>query len=305
MRLGVLGHTGQAGLPDALRRLARCAADLGAELFLAEDLRRLRAADGGPLLEGASLRDHLDAIDVLVTLGGDGTLLRGARLAGPLDRPVLGVNLGHLGFLTAAPADLLEEALRRWVEGDTTEERRLALDVEILRAGAAPAESGREAGSSREYALNDAVVHKGGFARLIRMRVWVEDEEIGQYSADGIVIATATGSTAYSLSAGGPILVPSLDALVASPVCPHTLAVRPVVVPADAPITVEITSDTQDGDVLLTVDGQPGGGLGSGDRVRISKSHHLIRLIRLPEHNFFYVMRQKLRWGDVRPSGRG
>ena len=151
------------------------------------------------------------------------------------------------------------------------------------------------------YALNDAVVHKGGFARLISLRVWVDEEEIGQYSADGIVLATATGSTAYSLSAGGPILVPMLGALVATPICPHTMAVRPVVVPADATITVEILS-RMDG-ILVTVDGQDGGSLSGGARVKVARSPHSVRLIRLPDQTFFSVLRQKMRWGDVRPAG--
>jgi NAD+ kinase len=143
-------------------------------------------------------------------------------------------------------------------------------------------------------------VHKGGFARLISMRVWVNEEEIGQYSADGIVLATATGSTAYSLSAGGPILFPSLGALVATPICPHTMSIRPVVVPADATINVEILS-RMDG-ILVTVDGQSGGRLGGGGRVRVQRSPHPVRLIRMPDQNFFSVLRQKMRWGDVRPA---
>ena len=307
MRVGVDGHTGHATLPDALRKLDECADGLGLELFLSDELAAVVDDDGSPLLEGKPLPDDLAGLDVLLTLGGDGTLLRGARIAGPQDVPVLGCNLGHLGFLTAAPADRLGEVLQRLEAGDVVEERRLALDVQVTRAkSAAPEEiSGVSLDRHRMwsgYSLNDAVIHKGGFARLIRMRVWVDDEEIGQYSADGIVIATATGSTAYSLSAGGPILVPQMDAIVATPICPHTLAVRPVVVPANSVITIELTSDV--GGILVTVDGQPGGSVEPGDRVRVARSPHPVRLIRLPEHNFFQVLRQKLRWGDVRPSER-
>jgi NAD+ kinase len=298
VRLGVLGHTGHATLPDALRRLATCAGRLGAEIFVSDEIGDVRDGGGSPLLEGGRLSENLDRIDLLLTLGGDGTLLRGARIAGPRDTPLLGVNLGHLGFITAAPFDALEEAVERWSKGDFVEEKRLALDVTVRRADGGAGEGADPA--TRAYALNDAVVHKGGFARLIRMRVWVDREEVGQYSADGIVISTATGSTAYSLSAGGPILVPSLDALVATPICPHTLAIRPFVVPADARITVEIASDT-DG-VLLTVDGQAGGNLALGDRVGVARSPHPTRLVRFPESNFFRVLRQKLRWGDVRPD---
>ena len=312
MRVGVHGHTGHETLPDALRMLDACADELGLELCLSDEIASVVDDSGAPVLEGEPLGDDLDGLDVLLTLGGDGTLLRGARIAGPQDVPVLGCNLGRLGFLTAAPADRLGEVLQRFQAGDYVEERRLALDVQVLRSNSAvQSENGEEAVAGRAtdrhemwsgYALNDAVVHKGGFARLIRMRVWVDDEEIGQYSADGIVIATATGSTAYSLSAGGPILVPQMDAIVASPICPHTLAVRPVVIPAESVITIELTSDV--GGILVTVDGQPGGTVGPGDRVRVARSPHSVRLIRLPEHNFFQVLRQKLRWGDVRPSER-
>jgi len=293
MRLGVLCQPHHVALRDILARLRASAEEVGAELVLAADLL---AVTGG---DGPALEEDPGALDFLLTLGGDGTLLRGARLAGPIDVPVVGCNLGKLGFLTTVPIDRLEELLHRLKDGDYAEERRLALHVGIHPADG---DSGKAASEPTEtfYALNDAVVHKGGFARLISMRVWVNEEEIGQYSADGIVVATATGSTAYSLSAGGPILVPSVDALVATPICPHTLAVRPVVVPADATITVEILS-RMDG-ILVTVDGQSGGRLGGGGRVSVKCSPHPVRLIRMPDQNFFSVLRQKMRWGDVRPS---
>ena len=284
MKLGVLTHPDHAAIPGVVDRVRAEADRLGIELVPSRELDPSAA----PALEEA-----LDELDALLTLGGDGTLLRGARMAGPRDLPVLGCNLGRLGFLTAAPIERLEEALERLVDGTLVEERRLALKVEVIHGG--------EAGVSRTwYALNDAVVHKGGFARLIQMRVRVDEEEMGQISADGFVIATATGSTAYSLSAGGPILVPSLDALVATPISPHTLAVRPVVVPADSQITVEIASRM--GGILVTVDGQAGARLGAGDRVQVRRSPHPVRTLRLPEITFFSVLRQKLRWGDVRPS---
>ncbi len=292
MRLGVLSQPHHPALRDIMDRLRASASEIGADLILSAEL--LDVAGG----EGPALEDELGGLDFLLTLGGDGTLLRGARLAGPREVPVVGCNLGKLGFLTTAPIDGLEDLLHRLRDGRYEEERRLALDVGIHPAGS---ESGRTAPATETfYALNDAVVHKGGFARLISMRVWVNEEEIGRYSADGLVVATATGSTAYSLSAGGPILVPSLDALVASPICPHTMAIRPVVVPSDATISVEILSPMDR--ILLTVDGQSGGHLGEGGRVTVRKSPHPVRLVRLPDQNFFSVLRQKMRWGDVRPD---
>lgn len=294
MRLGVLALPHHASMREILERLRASAAAVEADLVLAGDLLATAGGDGPPL------EDDLSGVDFLLTLGGDGTLLRGARIAGPRDVPVVGCNLGKLGFLTTAPLDHLEELLCRLRDGDYAEERRVALQVEVFPDG--EAESDPATGPTETfYALNDVVVHKGGFARLISLRVWVNEEEIGQYSADGIVMATATGSTAYSLSAGGPILVPSLDALVASPICPHTMSIRPVVVPADAIFTVEVLS-RMDG-ILVTVDGQEGGQLSGGGRVKVARSPHPVRLIRLPDQNFFSVLRQKMRWGDVRPRG--
>jgi NAD+ kinase len=293
MRLGVLSQPHHPALRDIMNRLRASAEEIGAELVLAAELL---AVAGG---EGPALEEHLEDLDFLLTLGGDGTLLRGARLAGPRDVPVVGCNLGKLGFLTSVPLDHLEELLHRLRDGDYAEERRLALHVGLHPADGASGTAAAEP-SETFYALNDAVVHKGGFARLISMRVWVNEEEIGQYSADGIVLATPTGSTAYSLSAGGPILVPSLGALVATPICPHTMSIRPVVVPADATISVEILS-RMDG-ILVTVDGQSGGRLGGGGRVTVQRSPHPVRLVRMPDQNFFSVLRQKMRWGDVRPA---
>lgn len=302
MRLGVVGTRSHAVLGEVLARVRAASRELEIQLAFGRDL--------APLLEGEAGRtfgERLDGVECLLTLGGDGTLLRGARLAGPRGIPVLGCNLGHLGFMTTTPLERLEEALRGLVEGALIEDRRLALEVEVRRAedgsaaGAAPpppAAGGREASASF-YALNDAVVHKSGFARLMTMRVWVDADEVGQYSADGIVVSTATGSTAYSLSAGGPILVPTLDALVATPICPHTLAVRPLVVAAESEITVEVV--TRSDWIVLTVDGQVGSPLAPGDRVRVARAREPVRLLRFPDQTFFAVLRQKLRWGDVRP----
>lgn len=293
MRLGVLSQPHHPALRDIMDRLRASASEIDAELVLSSELLDVVGGDG------PGLEEELVDLDFLLTLGGDGTLLRGARLAGPREVPVVGCNLGKLGFLTTAPIDGLEDLLHRLRDGRYEEERRLALDVGIHPAGGS--EPGRVTRPTESfYALNDAVVHKGGFARLISMRVWVNEEQIGRYSADGIVVATATGSTAYSLSAGGPILVPSLDALVASPICPHTMAIRPVVVPSDATISVEILSPMDR--MLLTVDGQSGGHLGEGGRVTVRRSPHPVRLVRLPDQNFFSVLRQKMRWGDVRPD---
>ena len=278
MNLGVLARPGHPDLPAIVERAVAASRSLGFELFGEESVSGLAPEIG-------SLSGRADSMQAILTLGGDGTLLRGARLAGPAGIPVIGCNLGDLGFLTAGPVERLEEMLERVRARECVEEPRLALDVRC--------------GDRTWYALNDAVVHKGGLARLLRVRVWVDGDEVGQYSADGIIVSTATGSTAYSLSAGGPILHPGLDALVASPICPHTLAVRPLVVGAGSTIAIEILSGMEG---LVTVDGQAGGKLVQGDRVTVKRSPNDVRLLRLPDDNFFSVLRQKLRWGDVRPD---
>lgn len=288
MRVGVVTNPHYEGMDELLERLAGVAASLGLELCLEQD------GTGSPPETGPSLEESIDELDWVLTLGGDGTFLRGARIAGPRGLPVLGCNLGRLGFLTVVARDELEDALRVVASGECEEERRVALRVTVRR-GDATGDPG-----PAFYSVNDAVVHKSGTARLITLRLWADDETIGQYSADGIIVATATGSTAYSLSAGGPILVPTMDGLIATPISPHTLAVRPVVLPATTRVTVEILEGNDD--LALTVDGQPGTELRAGDRVDVVRSEHPVRLFRLPGYSFFSVLRRKLRWGDVRPS---
>lgn len=287
MRIGVLAHRSHPRMREILEMVERAAGEL--EVELAYDARSRSLGNG----RAPPLEDAWDSLDFLLTLGGDGTLLQGARQAGPRGVPVLGCNLGRLGFLTAGPLEELEDGLGRLARGDYLEEERLALRIRRV------SEDGEHGGRDSFYALNDAVVHKSGFARIITLRVYVDGDEVGQYSADGIVVATATGSTAYSLSAGGPVLVPDLDALVATPISPHMLAVRPVVVPASARITVEVITHTED--TVLTVDGQVGSQLRTGDRVAAARADHPVRLVRFPGRSFFSVLRQKLRWGDVRP----
>lgn len=311
MRIGVLGNPDYEGLGGVTRRLLEVAERLGIELFADAELSSLLAGCPSGNLDGT-----WNDLDCLLTLGGDGTLLRGARIAAPRGVPVVGCNLGRLGFLTMIPVDELEASLERLARGEFGEERRVAMEVRVERSaggkrspgakGSAGGKGSTHASSDDRgesfYSVNDAVIHKGGLARLITLRVWADGEEVGQYSADGIILSTATGSTAYSLSAGGPILVPTLDALVACPISPHTLAVRPVVLPGDTQLMVEIVSDSDD--LVLTLDGQAGSPLQLGDRIHAERSPHPVRLLTLPGHSFFSVLRRKLRWGDVRPRDR-
>lgn len=283
IRLGVIGHRGyvDAGLGGVLRSLGQIAPRLGLELLVEQDLRE----EGAP---GALLEDPA-SLDALLTLGGDGTLLRGARLLQANQVPILGVNLGRLGFLTGTPVDQFESALTRFARGDYTVETRIALHATVLDT----------AGRERQdwFALNDVVLHKGGFARVVTLRVSANDETVASYAADGVVVCTPTGSTAYSLSAGGPVLFPTLETLLVTPVSAHALAIRPVVLPADSVVTVQ----SEDGpeELLVTVDGQPGTTFATGETLRVRRAAHGIGVVRFPGSSFFATLRQKLGWGGL------
>lgn len=275
-RLGVVGKPGYPELAGALRRVLEIGPSYGFWVLVHGELARVAPADT-PQFDATSV----SSLFMLATLGGDGTLLRGARLAGPAGVPVLGVNLGRLGFLTAVSLDRLSEALEAIKAGRHVIEERMALEVAVE---AAPPDS--------YYALNDAVLHKGGFARTAIFRVLVNGEEAGRYAADGVIVATPTGSTAYSLSAGGPILEPTVRALVVTPICPHTLAARSLVVPADARVALEVLGPSDE--FMLTLDGQVGRQLRSGERVAVRPAGSPVRLVRLPGQSFYETLQRKL-----------
>jgi NAD+ kinase len=278
-RIGVAGHPRHAAMRSIIDDVRRTAEGHGGELFVEEQL--LEHAPGTRPLGAADL-------DLLVTLGGDGTMLRGARMVAGTSTPVLGVNLGRLGFMTSVGRADLPAALENLFAGDYWLDVRSTLDVRVTSADGVPGAS--------FVALNDAVLHKGGFARVIRLTVHVgpDDQEIGTYTADGIILSTPTGSTAYSLSAGGPIVVPSMECLIATPICPHTLVVRPMVLPMDTEVTVTPLAGVDE--VILTVDGQDGAELKPGDRLAVRRGEPTVALVRFPGQNFFATLRHKLHW---------
>jgi NAD+ kinase len=280
MRIGVIGHQGYDGLTEILALLASEAPRLGLELSYEPGLRQ--SATGGGTLTGPG------ELDALLSLGGDGTLLRAARFLDGADVPIVGVNLGKLGFLTSCRGKDFARMLPRLPKGQYQTDSRMMLD-------AYPTEL--ENAVPRMRALNDVVLHKGGFARVLRLRVAVNREEIGTLAADGIVISTPTGSTAYSLSAGGPIVAPTVESILITPVSPHTLAVRPILLPPDAVITVQPEDAPQE--VLVTVDGQTGTSLGSGQGLSIKASPYRAKIVRFTGTTFFGRMRRKLGWGGL------
>ena len=285
MKVGIVGNPRYGDLKAVLEHLAISAPDRGITLYSEPRLQQFWNRDV-PSFEGVGL-------DALLTFGGDGTLLRGARLLGARETPILGVNLGRVGFLTTATRDSLGPALDALVAGRYEIEKRQA-----LRAAIRDPEGETRA---TQMAVNDVAVHKGGVARVIRVNVFIQGENVGPYSADGIIVATPTGSTAYSLSAGGPIVVPGVEAMVVTPIAAHTLAVRALVVPATYRIVIEPMAGWAD-DLLVSFDGQTGTTLAPGESVDVCRADNRVCLIRLGGEGFFERMRQKLHWGDL--SGR-
>jgi NAD+ kinase len=224
-------------------------------------------------------------VDAVAVFGGDGTFLYAARMVASHGVPILGINLGSLGFLTEVKLERMREAFKDLLDGNYELEDRMLLDVEVLKNGDR---------SYRYLALNDAVINKGALARIIELEVSVDSQLVTMTRADGIIISTPTGSTGYSLSAGGPILHPTLEALIITPICPHTLTNRPVVVPDSAVVGVCLRHGK---DVMLTVDGQVGMPLEQGDCLRIGKAGHAMRLIQIEASPFFKLLREKLKWG--------
>lgn len=280
------------GVAALLSRMQTLCSARGIDFFVDRDDANL-APDGV-----AARALGADPPDLVVALGGDGTLLRAARLVLEKGVPVYGINLGQLGFLTSTAEAEMDEGLTVVLEGKATLDRRFTLQARVQGPDGEPR-------GPVHYALNDVVIHKGGTSRVTPVDLSVGDgaehDEIGSFSADGVILATPTGSTAYSLSAGGPIIVPDVDAIVVTAICPHTLAVRPLVVPASERIAVRPLDREQALD--LTADGQVVDSLEPGDTVVVERAEHRVALVRMPGYTFFGTMRRKLNWA-VRPPAR-
>ena len=288
-RVGIVAKIRQEFLGPHLLEVAAWIESRGVEPIFEADAAQLVPPDPG---RRTAIRDELlHMVDLLVVLGGDGTLLAVAdrvSLAGR-DLPILGVNFGHLGFLTEINFPELFPLLESAIAGRATIERRLIMRARVLRAGRQIAEY---------MAFNDVVITRGALSRIIELSVTVGGEFVARFNADGLIIASPTGSTAYNLSAGGPIVHPAVDALVLTPIAPHTLSNRPVVIPASAPVLVKPTAHDPGQEVILTLDGQIGLPLEPGDTVEAVRNETPVRLVKSPTQSYFDVLRRKLKWAE-------
>jgi NAD+ kinase len=280
MQIGVVGHSGYDGLGELLEKVRSVSASLGATVAVEPEL--------GSLLPAAATMATPEGLDLLVTLGGDGTLLRGARFLDGHQCPILGINLGRLGFLTAGGPKDLERGIRNVAAGKAEFETRLVLEATVAdRAGV----------ERRFRALNDVVLHKDGKARVLRLDVDIDGHSVGRYVADGVIVATPTGSTAYSLSAGGPIIFPTSESILVTPVAPHTLGLRPLVVGSSAVIRVRAHDDGTE--LWVTVDGQMDSSFAPGRVLEVRASKDPVRLVRVRGGSFYGRLREKLGWGGL------
>ncbi len=278
--IGVVANLAKPQAAAVLAQVAETARRL--RLRIAADPATARMIPGARRIQPAAFSRGLDAV---LALGGDGTLLQAARLVNHAGTPILGINLGNLGFLTSATVDELEDGLTLLARGGYHISPRTVLEATVLRKG-------KKLGRFR--ALNDVVAGWGRSSRISTLSVEVDGEMITSYRCDGLIVSTPTGSTAHSLSAGGPILYPEADVLLLNVICPHTLSARPIVLPDRSQLNITVTGAAKP--LLLSVDGQEELQLQQGDQLRVQRSEHSVALVHLPGYRYFGVLRQKLQW---------
>jgi NAD+ kinase len=286
--LGLCGNPGKDELETAIATVRAICAERGVTYRLCHELARTLDEPDAALPDG----ELVTRSDVVVALGGDGTMLRAARLIGETGTPLLGINLGSLGYLTDIPLEELGTALRRVLDGTYHLAGRPRVQCEILREGRDP---------QAVAGLNDVVVNMGPLPRTLDLELRIDGTSLGRWLGDGVIFASATGSTAYSLSAGGAICAPDLPGLLVTPICPHSLGVRPLILGAG--LAAELVVHEVGEGATLTADGQVAMPLGNGDRLRCRLGPASVQLVKFPDSDFFQVLRHKLNWG-VAPRWR-
>ena len=283
--IGLFGKYGSKDVGGVIERICEFVRKRGLQTLLEDatsEFMEKKCADSRPL---ASIGQD---IDLAIVVGGDGTMLHVARSLARFGVPLIGVNLGHLGFLTDIPTERMYEELTHILDGDFETEERILLEAEVVRDGKV---------LHADNAFNDVVINKGQLARLIEFETWLDDEFVNSTRADGIIIATPTGSTAYALSAGGPILQPTLPAIILVPICPHTLSDRPLAVSSDSHVEIVMTSTARQS-AHVTLDGQTNFTVQDNDRVRVRRAERPVTLIHPSRRNHYDVLRAKLHWGE-------
>jgi NAD+ kinase len=286
-RIGAIVKPHQTDALKTLCHLAEWLSERGITLVGSPELERERIEhETGCAVETVAPEELAGSVDLILVLGGDGTMISTARLVGDHSTPVLGINYGSLGYLAEFRIEEMFPALESILKGDYRLEHRVMLAAELYRGADLLV---------RNRVLNDVVINKSALARIIEIETYLNGQFVNSFRADGLIVSTPTGSTAYNLSAGGPVIYPSMNAIVITPICPFTLSNRPLVVPDDA--VIELSLKTPDEEVVLTLDGQVGHPLKPGDRVLIRKSLTTFNIITPPNRNYFDVLRDKLRWG--------
>ena len=286
-RIGLVLKPHQPAALETICELTRWLTERGIELVGGPEIERERIEhQTGCSVRQVPTERLAQEVDLVLVLGGDGTMIATARMVGDSEVPVLGVNFGGLGYLAEFRFEELYSALESILDGKYRLDKRVMLDVELWRG---------EETITHNRVLNDVVINKSALARIIEIEASFNQQFVNSFRADGLIVSTPTGSTAYNLSAGGPVIFPSMNAVVITPICPFTLSNRPIVVPDDAEIELQLKTEKED--VALTLDGQVGVSLQVEDRVVIRKSHATFNLIQPMNRNYFDVLRDKLRWG--------
>lgn len=282
-KVGIIANSSKESAVDYTCRLSEWLLKKGLEVFLDEEI-----ADKAGIIPGISRKELASLVDIIVVFGGDGTLLMASRSVGGLDVPIVGVNLGGFGFMTVVNLNEMFSTMEFILKGDYKTSKRMMLDA-ILE--------GEDEQEIEHSALNDIVISRGDLFRMINLETFVDDKYLTTYKADGLIISTPTGSTAYSLSAGGPIVLPDLNSIIVNPICPHTLTNRPIVLSPDS--VVRVVLGPKERNATATFDGQVSVVMKSGDAIKINKSSDYINLIDSPHHDYLEILRTKLGWGGL------
>jgi NAD+ kinase len=288
MKFGILGNIKKEALYEVVLNLTKQLECDKIEFFVQREIvAGIKERFSYEINHALELDELIANSDMIISLGGDGTILSTARLVGNRQIPILGVNLGKLGFLAEVSPNEAFEFIKRICKGDYRIEDRMVLEAKV---------TGRE---ETYFGLNDIVIDKAGSTRVVDIETYINDEYLITYTADGLIISTPTGSTAYSLAAGGPIVVPSSEVITLAPICPHTLTARPIVIPDDSIIKVKI--EFYDKEILLTADGQIEFKLKPPVEILVKKANYKVKLVKRPEVSYFDLLRSKLMWGrDLR-----